>query len=257
MGTCRDSAKDSKVQLTPCLDRRMWVFESISKLIFSIFFSKVEKINSFLLGQRFPLVPVAHPLLRWCCFKGCGSSPQGASPAPSRGPAEEKRRHTALPVAKAPPNKPAGKEDAVFRPSVFSARRLNIRWVVFFFPDSALQRGSAYGVTAVELVAALAGRFSEAAQDNESRRPAVKTPGRPSSCVASSTPLKPAADAGKRKTAVFSATKTPGAFSLSRRGCEDGRVVLRRFSATDSRRALCFHRERQLREHPRHAEAQI
>lgn len=41
--------------------------------------------------------------------------------------AEEKRRHTVLSASKAPPNKPAVKEDAPFRPSVLSTRRINVR----------------------------------------------------------------------------------------------------------------------------------
>lgn len=48
----------------------------------------------------------------------------------------------------------------------------------------------------------------------------VKTPARMSSCVASSTPLNQPASAGKRtggKTAVSSATKTPGALLASQK----------------------------------------
>lgn len=50
------------------------------------------------------------------------------SPVPAnKRAAEEKRRKTLLSASKAPPNKPAEKEDAPFRPSVLSTRRINVR----------------------------------------------------------------------------------------------------------------------------------
>ncbi|KAM4723374.1 nucleolar and spindle-associated protein 1 isoform 2-T2 [Anableps anableps] len=144
-------------------------------------FNKMESIDSYVQRKTKQIETYKNPV------KDLKNSARNTmfSPVPvNKTSAEEKRRHTLLSASKIPSKKPAGKDDGLFRPSVLSARRINVR-------------------------------FSEATLDNEFKRSLVKTPARMSPCVASSTPQKQTADAGKPtlvKSSGFSAQKTPGPF---------------------------------------------
>ncbi|XP_054894838.1 nucleolar and spindle-associated protein 1 isoform X2 [Poeciliopsis prolifica] len=144
-------------------------------------FNKMESIDSYVHRKTKQMETYKNPV------KDLKDSARSTmfSPVPgNKTPAEEKRRHTLVSASKMPSKKPAQKEDCQFRPSVLSARRVNVR-------------------------------FLEATLDNEFKRSLVKTPARMSPCVASSTPQKPIADAGKpagAKSSALSAQKTPGPF---------------------------------------------
>ncbi|XP_023208309.1 nucleolar and spindle-associated protein 1 isoform X2 [Xiphophorus maculatus] len=143
-------------------------------------FNKMESIDSYVQRKTKQVETYKNPV------KDLKNSARATmfSPVPgNKTPAEENLRHT-LKASKIPSKKPAQKEDGQFRPSVLSARRVNVR-------------------------------FSEATLDNEFKRSLVKTPARMSPCVASSTPQKPTADAAKpaaAKSSALSAQKTPGPF---------------------------------------------
>ncbi|XP_028293651.1 nucleolar and spindle-associated protein 1 [Gouania willdenowi] len=111
------------------------------------------------------------------------------SPLPgNKRAAEGQRRHTVLSATKAPSNKPTGKEEAPFRPSVLSTRRINVR-------------------------------FSEATHYNENKKKCVIKPlDHMSPCAFSSTPRKSnnkAAESSVVKTSTSSVKKTPAPFVFS------------------------------------------
>nr|XP_020478602.1 nucleolar and spindle-associated protein 1 [Monopterus albus] len=138
-------------------------------------FNKMESIDSYVQRKAKQMEMYRDSVKE--LKKANGNPPALFSPVPvNKRVTEDKRRHAPLSASKAPPNKPAGKEDAPFRPSVLSTRRINVR-------------------------------FSEATHDNEYKRSLVKTPARLSPCVTSSTPLKK-----PNIVKTLSTTKTPGPF---------------------------------------------
>uniref|UniRef100_A0A3B5LB93 Nucleolar and spindle associated protein 1 n=1 Tax=Xiphophorus couchianus TaxID=32473 RepID=A0A3B5LB93_9TELE len=151
-------------------------------------FNKMESIDSYVQRKTKQVETYKNPDLfgsvdRCVCVLQKNSARATMFSPVNKTPAEENLRHT-LKASKIPSKKPAQKEDGQFRPSVLSARRVNVR-------------------------------FSEATLDNEFKRSLVKTPARMSPCVASSTPQKPTADAAKpaaAKSSALSAQKTPGPF---------------------------------------------
>ncbi|KAF3700883.1 Nucleolar and spindle-associated protein 1 [Channa argus] len=147
------------------------------------------------------------------------------SPIPLRGVTEEKCKDTCLSASKVPPKKPAGKNDASFRPSIISTRRINVRYeyrlcplraVVIGFMRADKPNSNSFGGRSLyeKELNVFVCRFSEATRDNEYKRSLVKTPARMSPCVTSSTPQKQAGAVKPNnvKTSTLSATKTPGPF---------------------------------------------
>ncbi|XP_069567659.1 nucleolar and spindle-associated protein 1 [Brachyistius frenatus] len=145
-------------------------------------FNKMESIDSYVQRKTKQMETYKNPV------KEQKMNPTRAtvfSPVPvNKKAAEEKRRQTLLSASKAPPNKPAGKEDVPFRPSVLSTRRINVR-------------------------------FSAATRDNEHKKSLIKTPARMSPCVTSSTPRRQTTATKTAGPFVFtgntSTLQTPGA----------------------------------------------
>ncbi|KAM3849997.1 nucleolar and spindle-associated protein 1-like [Diretmus argenteus] len=168
------------------------------KKLYEAHFNKLESIDSYVQRKNKQLETYRHSVkeLKVLSEKTNLTRPAGKIEAakPSRAsmfspvavnkkPAEDKRRFTVQPSTKpAALKKPVQKEDAPFRPSVLSTRRINVR-------------------------------FSQATHDNEYKRSLVKTPARMSPYVASSTPKKQTNDGGR--TSTVSAKKTPGTFVFS------------------------------------------
>nr|XP_057912297.1 nucleolar and spindle-associated protein 1 isoform X2 [Doryrhamphus excisus] len=144
-------------------------------------FNKMESIDAYMERKRRNMETVKD------APHGQQSISSMFSPAPNNNTKDvttgEKHRATLRCSAKEPPKKATGKKDGVFKPSVLSTRRINVR-------------------------------FSEASSDNEYKMSLVKTPARMSFNVTSSTPRQSAV--GRKsatvRTSTLSSTKTPAAF---------------------------------------------
>ncbi|XP_054651554.1 nucleolar and spindle-associated protein 1 [Dunckerocampus dactyliophorus] len=175
-GATRDAGKIPRLKGDPTKRRPLKPVTPNFKKLHQAHFNKMESIDAYMQRKRRNMETVQE-LKALKQSRSSMFSPAPDNTAAKATTAEEKGRAILLLAGKEPHRKAEGRKDAVFKPSVLSTRRMNVR-------------------------------FSEATPDNEYKMSLVKTPARMSFSVTSSTPRQTVV--GRKST--LSATKTPATF---------------------------------------------